>query len=97
MRGPKKTKRPSQTPLVLYERDLRKLRESISDHVLTLVTGYLMDELDYDEDKIVALWEGIARYSNAVEDHLITLNTVKEIIEKNTGIKMLGFTKGQKK
>ena len=93
MKSPKKLRRPSQTPIVLYKRDLERIKLSVTDQVLTLVTGYLMDEFDYDEDKVVELWEGITRYHKAIEDHIITLNEVKEIIKKHTGLDLLGWKK----
>ena len=93
MRSPKKTRRPSQTPVVMMARDVTKLKQQVSDRVLCLVTAYLMDELDYDEDKIVEMWEGISRYAAAIDDHTITLNKVKEIIQEHTGIKFLGWKK----
>lgn len=95
MKSPRKRTRPSQTPMVMYPRDIKRMKEGISDNVLTLVTAYLMDEFDYDDEKIVELWEGIARYSNAVEDHTITLKKVKQIIADNTGIKLLGYSHGR--
>ena len=89
MKSPRKIKK--QTPVVMYERDIRKIKMELADKTLCLVTAYLMDELDYDEDKIIELWEGIARYSAAIKDHTITLNKVKEIIQDRTGIKFLGW------
>ena len=77
----------------MYPRDLNKIKWDITDDVLTLVTAYLMDEMDYDEQKIVDLGEGIARYSKAEKDHYITRSKVKKIIEENTGIKLLGYKK----
>ena len=91
MKSPKKKTRPSQTPIVMYPRDLNKVKWDIADDVLTMVTAYLMDEMDYDEDKIVALWEGIARYSKAEKEHVITRSKVKRIIQEHTGIKLLGY------
>lgn len=89
-KGPRKSTRPSQTPLVLYPRDLKKMEAQTWDMMFTLVSGYLMDELDYDEDKIIDLWKGIERYMGAVKDHTITLKRVKEIINECTGLKVMG-------
>lgn len=87
----KKKRRPGQTVIVMTARDVTKAKKEIADRTLTLITAYLMDELDYDEDKIVELWEGITRYSEAIKDHTITLNKVKDIIEERTGIKLKGW------
>lgn len=95
MKSPKKRTRPSQTPVVLYQRDIKRIKYEIADDILTNVSAYLMDELDYDEDKIVALWEGTARYAKAERDGLITKSKVKSIIEKHTGLKLLGYRNGR--
>ena len=95
MKSPKKRTRPSQTPVVLYERDIRKMMDNAADNMLTLVTAYLMDELDYDEDRIVDLWNGITWYAESIKDHTITLKKVKDIITENTGIKLLGSRHGR--
>lgn len=91
MKSPRKRTRPSQTPVVLYPRDLEKIKMHVVDDVLTQVTAYLMDEFDYDEDKIVELWEGIARYSKAIKEHTISIKKVKEIIKEHTGINLVGW------
>ena len=70
MKSPKKIKK--QRPLVLYERDINKIKMQVADRMLCLVTAYLMDEVDYDEDRIVELWNGVSRYSAAIKDHDIT-------------------------
>ena len=89
----KKLRRPSQQVITMTARDVTKMKMEIADRMLCLVTAYLMDELDYDEENIVKLWEGITRYSQAIKDHTLTLNKVKEIIQDNTGIKFLGWKK----
>lgn len=91
MKSPKKIKK--QQPVVMYPRDIKRDRQEVAERVMVLVTAYLMDELDYDEDKIIELWQGISRYTEAIHDHTITLKRVKEIIQKCTGIKMLGWRK----
>lgn len=89
--GKGKLRRPSQKVVTMTVRDINKLKMEVAERVLCLVTAYTMDELDYDEDKIVDLWLGIQRYSNAIKEHDITLKKVKDIIEDKTGIKMLGW------
>lgn len=91
MRSPRKTTRPSQTPVVLYDRDIKRMKGEVFDKTMTLVLGYLMDDLDYDEDRIIETIEGIMRYGEAIADHTITLRRVKEIIQDKTGLKLLGW------
>lgn len=90
----KKLRRPSQKVITLTAREITRIKKEISDRTLTLITAYLMDELDYDEDKIIELWEGITRYSEAIKDHSITLNKVKDIIQEKTGIVLKGWKSG---
>lgn len=80
--------------ITLTNRELNKLKLDVTERVLCLVTAYMMDELDYDEEKIVDMWLSIQRYANAIKDHTITLNKVKEIIQEKTGIKFLGWKSG---
>ena len=83
------SKRISEKPRLMYKRDIRKIEENAAAEVLILVTAYLMDEFEYDEDKIIELWNGVTRYSDAInKEKLITINQVCEIIEKNTGLKL---------
>lgn len=59
--------------------------------MLVLVTAYVMEDLGGDEAKVIDFWESIARYSDAIDEHLITINKVKQIIEDYTGIKLMGW------
>ena len=79
----------SEKPRLMYKRDIRKIEENAAAEVLILVTAYLMDEFEYDDDKIIELWNCVTRYSDAInKEKLITINQVCEIIEKNTGLKL---------
>lgn len=91
MKSPKKRTRPSQTPVVLYKRDFDRIKMNVTDEVLTLLLGYLMDDLDYDEDRILEVFEGVSRYHKAVKDHLITIKQIKKIIKEKTGLDLLGW------
>lgn len=87
MSRPKSTN--PRTQLVITERDLKKIKTDISHRTLVLVTAWTMDELDYDEDKIIEMWDGISRWADAI-DHkkLIKLETVCDIISEHTGLKL---------
>ena len=45
------------------------------------------DELDLDDDQLTAIAERSARYAEYIDDHVLRLNEVSEILEKNTGIR----------
>ena len=55
---------------------------------MILTIAYLMDELSYDEDKCLAIWEGVARYAEAVDGKLITMQKVCDIINNATGLQI---------
>jgi hypothetical protein len=45
-----------------------------------------MDEMDYDEDRLIGFWEGVSRYAKAIDTKIISLRTVTRIIEDHTGL-----------
>ena len=81
-----KTKRKSERPQLLYKRDIRKMEMDIAHKMQVLLLSYLMDELDYDADKIIEVNAAMNRYLEAIEEKLITVRTVEQIIEENTGL-----------
>lgn len=56
--------------------------------VLTLCAAYLMEEDGWDVDRICEFYDGIVRWSNYIDSHLISLTTVNKIIEEHTGAKL---------
>lgn len=51
------------------------------------MTAWTMDELNYEEDKIIAMWDGITRWSDAIDKQkLIKLNDIADIINEHTGL-----------
>lgn len=75
-------------PVALYAIQTIKKRVETEtfNKAFLLVTAYLMDEFDYDASRIGDMWDGIARYSEAIDSHLISLEKVGEIITEHTGI-----------
>lgn len=69
-------------------RKLEEVKKEAVGQTFLLVAAYLMDELDYDEKKILDLWDGITRYSEAIDKKLLTMGKVCYIIEKHTGLKV---------
>jgi len=80
------------TKVILTEYELKKLKSQIATQttskVLLLVTSYLMEEpeVNFNEDRIIDLWDGVSRYAEAIDQHLITLNQVAGIIKDHTGL-----------
>ena len=81
-------KRKKQVHIDITEAKLRRIKDEIADAVtgqaLLLVTAFCTEESDLDDDGVLELWESLSRWSEAIADHTITLNTVKRIIEEHT-------------
>ena len=85
MSRPKKLK--PNDKMVLTRRDLDRIKLEIAHRTLLMVTCWTMDELDFDEDKIIAMWDDIARWSNAIDNEkTLKLNTIADIINEHTGL-----------
>ena len=68
----------------------KQVKEMCSEQIekaFLLMATAAADELDLDEDQLVAIAERSARYAEYIDDHVIRLNEVSEILENNTGIK----------
>ena len=73
--------------IVLTKRDVERMKVEIAHRTLLLVTAYTMDELGYDEDKIIDMWTAISRWSDAIDkEKIIKLNDVADIINEHTGL-----------
>ena len=53
--------------------------------VLVLSAAYLMEEADWDDNDLVEYYEGICRWSDAIDSHLIQIQQVIDIINEKTG------------
>lgn len=65
---------------------LAEIKNDVTGQTLILVLGYLMDDMNYDPDNLLGVWEGVTRYAEAVNTHLISLNKVCDIINEHTGL-----------
>jgi len=73
-------------PMTLNQTKIKELTYKAIQQTMLLTCAYLMDELDYSEDKICEIWEGVSRYSEAVMDKTISIDKVIEIINEQTGM-----------
>lgn len=81
--------RPKHTKTITISRQqLRKHDDEIAVKMIILSAAYLMDEMDYDEDRIIDYWNGLTRYADAIDKKLITIRQVNDIIEQKTGLKL---------
>ena len=70
----------------LTPRKLEEIKAEAIGQAMILTIAYLMDELNYDADECVSIWEGVTRYAEAVGDRLITMDKVCNIINDHTGL-----------
>ena len=83
----KKKHRSGMKPITTTQKELDQIRQDIIKQSMILTAAYLMDVEGYGEDQIVDFWESLTRWIDAIDAHLITIDTVTEIIEKTTGLR----------
>ena len=81
MPKPRKNKKVELTP-----RKVKEIKTEALGQAMILTLGYLMDEMDYDPDALLGVWEGVVRYAEAVDSKLISMQKVCDIINKSTGL-----------
>ncbi len=59
--------------------------QRIVKRVLVLSAAYLMEEQDWDDDKLIEYYDAICRWSDALDSHLITIHKVIDMINEKTG------------
>lgn len=69
-------------------RKLDEIKKDTAGQMMILLVAYLMDELNYEPEKIIEVWQGVERYSEAIDSHLLSLNTVCKIIGEHTGLEI---------
>lgn len=83
----KRAKKPKQQVYTLTRKQVKEMCSEQVEKAFLLMATAAADELDLDEDQLVAIAERSARYAEYIDDHVIRLNEVSEILENNTGIK----------
>jgi len=86
----KSQKVKKQITYTMGEKAMQRLKDEITDDAVKkaslMFIAYIMDEYDYDTDKLVELFLGIERYLNAMNEHLISAEKVRSIIKERTGL-----------
>ena len=72
----------------LTPRKLRELKSEITNKCVILMAACAMDSLQLNKDQIVEFATDFQRYSEAVEDHIITLQKVQDILEEEIGLRI---------
>lgn len=83
----KRAKKQKQERVTLKRSELMEMcNEQVRKAFLLMATA-AADELDLDEDQLTAIAERSARYAEYINDHVIRLQEVADILEKNAGIR----------
>ena len=69
-------------------RKLEAIKQEVAGQMMILTLAYLMEDEDFDENRLIGVWSGLTRYSEAVNSHLISLKKICEIINKSTGLEI---------
>ncbi len=83
----KRAKKQKQQKYQLTRKQIKEMCSEQVEKAFLLMATAAADELDLDDDKLVAIAQRAARYAGYVDDHLIRMNQVSETLEKKTGIK----------
>lgn len=81
MKAKRKNKKVELTP-----RKIQAIKTEALGQAMVLIIAFLMDELNYDADACVEIWNGVTRYAEAVDSKLITMQKVCDIINEHTGL-----------
>lgn len=90
----KKSKHKPQVHYNITEVQLRKIKDEVANEacnkMCTFMLAYLMEDenIHYDEDKIIDTFMAMERWSEALDEHLISIRKVCDIIQEKTGIEV---------
>ncbi len=83
-----------QKTYVMRESDIRKLENDIKNEVsetaICMVLAWLKDAnyIENDSDVLVAEYRRFESWLKAIDDHLISINDIREIIRRDTGMEV---------
>ena len=77
-----------QKKITLTPKKVEEMKHEIAAKCLILMCACLMDSLGMDREQITEFATDFERYSAAVDNHIITLNKVREIIKEETGLEV---------
>ena len=82
----KRAKKPKQQVYTLTRKQVKEMCSEQIEKAFLLMATAAADELDLDDDKLVAIAQRSARYAEYIDDHVIRMNEVSDILKKKTGI-----------
>lgn len=84
MAVPKAKRKRKDKRVVMTRAKWREVKAEALGQCFILVGAYMMEEMEKPAEEICALWDGVARYSEAIDKKLITLNKVCKILSDYT-------------
>lgn len=82
----KRAKKPKQKRVTVNREELKAIcNEQVRKAFLIMMTA-AADELDLDSDQLVAVAKRAERYAEYIDQHVMRLDEVGRILEKNAGI-----------
>lgn len=82
----KRVKKPKQEKYTLTKKQVKAMCKEQVEKAFLLMATAAADELDLDDDKLVAIAQRSARYAEYIDEHIIRLNEVSDILKKKTGL-----------
>lgn len=82
----KRAKKPKQQVYTLTRKQVKEMCNEQIEKAFLLMATAAADELDLDDDKLVAIAQRSARYAEYIDDHVIRMNEVSDILKKKTGL-----------
>jgi hypothetical protein len=83
----KRVKKTKQNKVTLSRAELHQMCNEQVEKAFLLMATAAADELGLTDDQLTDIAERSARYAEYIDDHVLRLNEVSEILEKNTGIR----------
>ena len=87
MAVPKAKKRKNKT-VTMTRAKWRETKAEALGQCFILVAAYLMEDMKAPAEEILQLWDGVARYAEAVDQKLITMSKVCKILSDYTGMEI---------
>ena len=83
----KRVKKPKQEKYTVSRKQLKEMCDEQVEKAFLLMATAAADEMDLDDDELVAIAQRAARYAGYIDDHLVRMNQVSKTLEEKTGIK----------
>lgn len=83
----KRVKKQKHTRVSLSRSELMEMTKEQTRKAFLLMATAAADELGLDDEQLCAIAQRSARYAEYIDGHLIRLQEVADILEKNAGIR----------